>query len=107
VSAYKAAYNEDPSYHSAGGYVAGLILQKAIEAAGSLDTQAVKTALDAVDMMTFYGKIKFNTTAEAHGLQEGHSMVYIQWQKGSDGTLAKQVVWPAEGKTADPLIPVR
>jgi branched-chain amino acid transport system substrate-binding protein len=107
VSAYKAAYNEDPSYHSAGGYAAGLILQKAIETAGSLDTKALVSALDSIDMMTFYGKIKFNTTPEAHGLQVGHSMVYIQWQKGADGKLAKQVVWPAEGKTADPIIPVR
>ncbi len=49
TSAYKAAYNEDPSYHAAGGYAAGLLLQQAIEEADSLDTQAVKTALDNID----------------------------------------------------------
>lgn len=107
VSAYKAAYGEDPSYHAAGGYTAGLILQKGIETAGSLDAAAIKTALDGVDMMTFFGHIKFETSAESHGLQTGHSMVYIQWQKDDSGTLVKQVVWPAEGKTADPVYPIK
>jgi ABC-type branched-subunit amino acid transport system substrate-binding protein len=107
VDAYKAAYGEEPSYHAAGGYAAGLILQKAIETAGSLDIQAVKAALDGTDMTTFFGHIKFDTSAEAHGLQVGHSMVYIQWQKDTGGALVKQVVWPAEGKTADPIYPIR
>ena len=106
VDAYKAAYGEEPSYHAAGGYTAGLILQKGIETAGSLDTQAVKAALDQVDMMTFFGHLKFDTTAESHGLQLGHEMVYIQWQKDASGALVKQVVWPSAGKTADLLYPL-
>ena len=48
--AYKEKYKEEPSYHSAGGYAAAMILQKAIEKAGSIDTDKVKTALD--DMKT-------------------------------------------------------
>lgn len=107
INTYKAAYNEEPSYHAAGGYVAGLILQRAIETAGSLDTQAIKAALDNLDMMTFFGRIKFETSPESHGLQTGHSMVYIQWQKDASGALTKQVVWPTEGKTADPVYPIR
>jgi ABC-type branched-subunit amino acid transport system substrate-binding protein len=107
VSAYKAAYGgEEPSYHAAGGYVAGLILQRAIEQAGSLDTKAVKEALDKLDMLTFFGHIKFDT-GEAHGLQIGHDMVYIQWQKDAGGKLAKQVIWPAEGATSKALYPIR
>ncbi len=107
VEAYKAAYGEEPSYHGAGGYMAGLILQKAIESAGSLDTEAVKAALDAIDMTTFFGKIKFDVTPESHGLQIGHEMVYVQWQKDSAGALVKQVVWPSAGKTAESLFPIR
>jgi branched-chain amino acid transport system substrate-binding protein len=107
VSAYKAAFGgEEPSYHAAGGYVAGLILQRAIEQAGSLDTKAVKEALDKLDILTFFGHIKFDTGA-AHGLQIGHDMVYIQWQKDAGGKLAKQVIWPAEGATAKALYPIR
>jgi branched-chain amino acid transport system substrate-binding protein len=107
IKAYKAAFNEDPSYHSAGGYAAGLILQKAIETAGSLDPQAIKAALDGMDITTFFGHIKFDTSAQSHGLQIGHAMVYIQWQKDSSGKLVKQVVWPAEGKTANPIYPIQ
>ncbi len=107
VAAYKAAYGEEPSYHAAGGYIAGLMLQKAIESAGSLDTAAVKAAMDATDMMTFFGHIQFDTSAESHGLQIGHDMVYIQWQKDAAGALLKQVVWPAAGKTAEPVYPLR
>ncbi len=107
VAAYKAKYGEDPSYHAAGGYQAGLILQKAIETAGSLDTDAITAALEGEDMTTFFGGVKFDTSAENHGLQLGHSMVYIQWQKDASGNLAKQVVWPAAGKTADAVYPLR
>ena len=71
--------------------------------ADSTDPEAIKAAMDAMDILTAYGRIKFDTSAEAHGLQIGHSMVYIQWQKDDAGNLVKQVVWPLEGKTADPL----
>jgi branched-chain amino acid transport system substrate-binding protein len=101
VDAYKAAYSEEPSYHAAGGYAAGLALQDAIERAGSLDSAAVQQALDAADVMTFFGHIRFDTSAEAHGLQTGHEMIYIQWQQDAAGNLAKQVIWPAEAATAD------
>jgi len=103
VAAYEAAYNEEPSYHSMGGYVAGQILEKAIIDADSTDPEAVKAAMEAMDMLTAYGRITFDTSAENHGLQIGHSMIYIQWQKDDAGNLLKQVVWPLEGKTADTL----
>ncbi len=98
---YKAKFNEEPSYHSAGGYAAGLILEKAVKKAGATETEKVKTVLDEMDILTFYGHIKFDNTPAAHGLQIGHDMVYIQWQKDDKGKLVKQVVWPEAGKTAD------
>jgi branched-chain amino acid transport system substrate-binding protein len=104
---FTAAYNIEPSYHAAGGYAAGLILEKAIREADSIDPEAIKAALEALDVITFYGRIKFDTSADAHGLQVGHSMVYIQWQRDTDGNLVKQVVWPFEGKTAETIYPLR
>ena len=86
VKEYKAKYNnEDPSYHSAGGYAAGLILQKAMEKAGSTETDKVKAAIDDEDMFTFYGHIKFDTTPKAHGLQIGHQMIYYPVAEGPAG----------------------
>ena len=106
TKAYQAAHDgEDPSYHVAGGYAAGLILQKAIETAGSVEKDAVLKALDATDMMIFFGHIKFDTSADAHGLQVGHDMILIQWQKEGD-KLVKQVVWPEAGATAKPIYPI-
>ena len=105
VDAYQAAYDEEPSYHSMGGYAAGQILQKAIIDADSTDPEAIKAAMEALDILTAYGRIKFDTSEEAHGLQTGHSMVYIQWQKDDAGNLMKQVVWPPEGATAETLYP--
>ncbi len=107
VNSFKAEYNESPSYHAAGGYAAGLILQKAIETAGSLDAQKIKDALDAMNIFTFFGQIQFDPGSDSHGLQIGHSMVYIQWQEDGQGALAKQVVWPSEGATAEILYPYR
>jgi ABC-type branched-subunit amino acid transport system substrate-binding protein len=106
TSDYIAKFEIEPSYHAAGGYAAGLILQKAIEDADSADPEKVKEALDNMDLLTFYGHVKFDTTEEAHGLQLGHDMVYIQWQKDDEGNLVKQVVWPLEGKSADALYPL-
>lgn len=100
VQDYVDAYNEEPSYHSMGGYAAGLVLEKAIIDADSTGTAAVAEALDGMDILTCYGRIKFETVPEAHGLQIGHDMVYIQWQR-EGGALVKEVVWPLEGATAE------
>jgi branched-chain amino acid transport system substrate-binding protein len=106
IEAYEEAFDEEPSYHSAGGYVAGLLLQKAIEDADSLELEAVKTALDELDILTFFGRIQFDTTPESHGLQIGHSMMYAQWQ-GTADELEKQIVWPPEAVTAETIYPIR
>ncbi len=105
VSGYKAAYGYEPGYHAAGGYAAGLVLQKAILDADSVETEAVRAAMEKMDMMTFFGRIKFDT-GEAHGLQIGHDMVYLQWQKDDSGQLVRQIVWPPAAKTAEPIYPL-
>ncbi len=104
IAEYQAKYKADPSYHSAGGYMAGLLLQKAIEETGGVDPAQIKAYLDTADLLTFYGHIKFSTDAKTHGKQTAHSMVYIQWQKDSAGKLAKQIVWPLEAKSADGML---
>ncbi|MFZ5857316.1 MAG: amino acid ABC transporter substrate-binding protein [Chloroflexota bacterium] len=106
AAAYEAATGEKPSYHVAGGYMAGLVLQKAIEAADSIDPDKVRAALEAMDIFTFWGGVKFDTTPEAHGLQVGHVMVVAQWQKNEAGELVRQVVWPADVAIVPPLYPI-
>ena len=106
AKAYTRRYNAPPSYESAGGYACGLVLQRAIEQAGSTDTARVATALNAIDITTFYGRTKFSTEANDHGLQVGHTMVLAQWEKDKSGALVKQVVWPLAAKSANLVYPI-
>ena len=100
AKAFKAKYNVDADYHSASGYTAGALLQHAIEQAGSIEPEKVAVALDAMDVTTFFGHIKFATDAKRHGLQLAHEMVLAQWQM-KDGKLVREIVWPKAAATAD------
>jgi ABC-type branched-subunit amino acid transport system substrate-binding protein len=80
-------------YHSASGYTGGALLQHAIETAGSIDADKVAATLNAMDVTTFFGHIKFATDAKHHGLQIAHEMVLAQWQM-KNGSLVREVVWP-------------
>ena len=101
AKSYKTKYSSEPSYESAGGYAAGLVLQRAIEKAGGIDTAKVADVLNATDVTTFYGRTKFAIAANEHGLQVGHAMVLAQWQKDKSGKMVKEVVWPVANKSAD------
>ncbi len=101
TSRYTAKFGSAPSYHSAGGYAAGLVLQKALEDAGSTELAALRSALDKMDLMTFFGRTKFSTEAKTHGKQITHDMVYVQWLKDASGKLATEIVWPLAAKSAD------
>ena len=100
IGAMKGTFTIEPGYHAAGGYTAGLLIQRAIEQAGSIDQAKVAEVLNGMDVTTLFGRTKFSTDAKEHGLQIGHEMVLAQWQKKA-GKLVKEVVWPIAAKTAD------
>ncbi len=106
AAAYEAEFGDPPTYHVAGGYTAGLVLQKAIIDADTVDPEAVKAALNAMNLMTFFGGTKFDTSEEAHGLQLAHAMVVAQWQLNDAGELERVIIAPADVATADPLYPI-
>ena len=106
AAAYEAEFGDPPTYHAAGGYTAGVVLEKAIKNADSVDAEAVKAALNAMNIMTFFGGIQFDTSEEAHGLQIAHKMVVAQWQKNDAGEFVLEIVAPAGVATADPLYPI-
>ena len=103
IDEYRKAYHETPGYHAAGGFIAALVLQKAIEDAGCLDSEKVAKALEKMDIMTFYGRIKFDT-GNYYGRQAGHNMVILQWQK-KNGKLVKEVVWPRHAASSSFVYP--
>jgi branched-chain amino acid transport system substrate-binding protein len=99
---FQAKYGIEPGYHAAGGYAAGLLLQHAIEQAGTLDQVKVADILNKMDVTTVFGRTKFSTNPKEHGLQMGHEMVIAQWQK-KDAKPVKEVIWPKTAKTSDIL----
>jgi branched-chain amino acid transport system substrate-binding protein len=105
AKAFQDKFNLKADYHAASGYTSGVILQHAIEQAGSIDQEKVAAALNATDVTTFFGRVKFLTDPGHHGLQEAHEMVLAQWQM-VNGKLGRQVVWPAAAQSADLLYPI-
>jgi len=103
---YRARFNDDPDYHAATGYAEGLLLERAIEHAGSIDREKVTAELNKIDTTTFFGRTKFATDPAHHGLELAHDMVLAQWQmKG--GKLVKEMVWPDAAATAKVVYPLR
>ena len=105
AKAFQDKFHANADYHAASGYTSGVVLQHAIEQAGSIDPEKVTAALNSTDITTFFGHIKFMTDPGHHGLQEAHKMVLAQWQN-ANGKLGRQVVWPLEAKSADLVYPI-
>ena len=100
AKAYEAKYNTGVDYHAASGYIEGLLLQHAIEKAGSIEPDKVAAELTKMNVTTFFGKYQVATDAKNHGLQIAHQMVLAQWQM-KDGKLKLEMVWPDAAKTAN------
>jgi branched-chain amino acid transport system substrate-binding protein len=105
AKAFQDKFNAKADYHAAAGYTAGTILQHAIEQANSIDPEKVTAALNAIDVTTFFGHVKFSTDPASHGLQVAHQMVLAQWQN-VDGKPGRQVVWPPEAQSANLVYPI-
>lgn len=94
---YITEYGHAPSYQSAESTAAGLAFQYAIQKADSIDPQKVRDALANLDIMTFYGEIRFDAT----GANIYKPMATIQIQNGNVVTVYPpnvanaQLVYPA------------
>ena len=93
---YAAKWGGPPTYQSASATAAALALHLAIEAAGSLDANAVRAALHNLDVDTFYGRISFDST----GKNTAKPMGAIQIQNGDI-----RVVAPPNAAVAGLLYP--
>ena len=76
---YQTEYGHHPSYQSAESTAAGIAFQYAIQNAGSIDPQKVRDALASLDIMTFYGEVRFDST----GANTYKPMATIQIQNGT------------------------
>ena len=85
-------------YQVAESAVAVIAYQKAIEKAGSLDPTKVRDALAALDVMTYYGRVKF----DSRGVNVYKPMAVEQYQP--DGN--KYTVWPQEVAEKQAIYPM-
>jgi branched-chain amino acid transport system substrate-binding protein len=89
---FVAANKTDPDYVHASSAAALVALQMAIEKAGSIDKDKVRAQLASLDVITFYGPIKFG----ANGMNQSRALPIIQVQKGK-----VVVLYPDAIKQAD------
>jgi branched-chain amino acid transport system substrate-binding protein len=82
-----------PSYHGGAAYAACEVLQKAVEAAESLDHGRLRDYIMSLDTVTVIGRFKVDHT----GKQIGHNPITIQWQDG-----IKEIVYPTKMQTKPP-----
>ena len=61
---YTKEYGDNPPYQAAQASAAVLVWKEAFERANSFDTDKLRAALNATDMRTFYGGIKFDASGK-------------------------------------------
>jgi branched-chain amino acid transport system substrate-binding protein len=89
---FKAKYNALPDFTNATGSAVGVILQMAIEKAGSVDRVKVRTVLAAGGFDTFFGPMTFNS----HGEADSYVPPVFQIQNGKP-----VVIYPEAIKAGD------
>ncbi|MCD0419887.1 amino acid ABC transporter substrate-binding protein [Rhodopseudomonas sp. BR0M22] len=68
VKLFKAKYNAEPDYAHASAALCGALFQIAIEKAGSLDRDKVRDALASLDVVTFFGPVRFGANGQINSL---------------------------------------
>ncbi len=97
VDMFTDMFDVDPGYHAASGSAAGVILQLAIEEAGTLDTEAVREVMRDLDVsLAVWPGIKFNEKGQ--NVSEEHPVIQVQNEE-------YKVVWPEENELMYPMPP--
>ena len=65
---FQAKYKLEPDYGEASSAAAGVVLQLAIEKAGTIDRKKVRDALASMNETTFFGPIKFGPSGQVISL---------------------------------------
>ena len=93
---YESLWGIRPTYQAAGAAAAALALHLGIEAAGSLDTAAVRQALLDLEVTTFYGPMNF----DSRGANTAKPAVTVQIQDGEirvvapDAAAVVEMIYP-------------
>ena len=91
---FREKYKTEPDYANASASVSGALFQMAIEKAGTLDPKAVRDALAEIDVMTFWGPVRFGPTGQIVSLEPP----VFQLQDGKPVVVAPQSIAQGEFK---------
>jgi branched-chain amino acid transport system substrate-binding protein len=80
VKLFRDKYKADPDYGQASAAACGALFQLAIERAGSLDRDKVRDELAKLDIVTFWGPVKFGANGQITSLDP--PVFQIQGGKG-------------------------
>jgi len=114
VAAYRKKFStqDEPNYQVADATAAGLALERAIERAKSLDGAKVRDALAALDLMTFFGRIKFDALGQnpykpmlVEQIQNGHRQTVFPPELAGASALYPTPTWSVRTGTPDPAPP--
>ena len=86
AASFRARSGQTPDYPAAQGYAAGLIAERALEIAGTVEQAALREAAANLRCTTLYGPFAI---AQGSGRQLAHRMLVTQWQYGE-----RRIVWP-------------
>lgn len=105
VEAYEERWGVEPEgYGTSSSYMAVYSIKDAVERAGSLDPDAVVEALESIDLMGVYGRVRFDP--KSHQIiasmdpAEGAVGSVFQWQDGK-----RVVFWPEAAATGALKLP--
>lgn len=76
---YRDATGADPPYPAAAAFAAGVIWQRCVQDAGTVDPSAVLAASRRLDLTTLFGRFRVDPVT---GLQTGHRLRVVQWRGG-------------------------
>ncbi|MBN9454330.1 MAG: amino acid ABC transporter substrate-binding protein [Bosea sp.] len=91
AKAFREKFGRDPNHTSASATAAGIVLQQAVQNAGSLDNEAVRDALRNLKMETFFGPVQFdqrgaNVLGPSLVIQVKNGTPVIVYPKGAAAT---------------------
>lgn len=88
ADAFKAKFGDEPEYTNAGSTAAGIAFQEALRAIKAKppltqeQKDALVAALERLNIMTFYGQVKFATEGDFYHCNAGLQPVALQYQEG-------------------------
>ena len=76
---YRDANGTEPPYPAAAAFAAGVVWQRCVREAGTVESLPVRAASQRLDTTTLFGRFRVDPVA---GVQTGHQIRVVQWRGG-------------------------